>query len=72
MNDKIGKIAAAALDAAVPETYTFMDHDKLTRFADEFACRIIRECININKQELSFAAFEKLMNKYHDHFGVKE
>ena len=38
----------------------------------KFAELIVRECIEINKQELSFNAFERLMNKYKEHFGVEE
>ena len=38
---------------------------------EEFAELIIRECMEINKQELSFNAFEKLLNKYQEHFGVE-
>ena len=33
---------------------------------EKFAKLIVQECIEINKQELSFAAFELLMNKYND------
>lgn len=33
---------------------------------EEYAKLIIQDCIDINKQELSFAAFELLMNKYND------
>ena len=40
--------------------------------AEKFAELIVRECIEINKQELSFNAFERLMNKYKEHFGVEE
>jgi hypothetical protein len=32
---------------------------------------LIKECIEINKQELSFTAFEKLLNRYQEHFGVE-
>ena len=39
---------------------------------EKFAELIVRECIEINKQELSFNAFERLMNKYKEHFGVEE
>jgi hypothetical protein len=38
---------------------------------EKFAKLIIQDCIEINKQELSFTAFERLMNKYHEHFGVE-
>jgi hypothetical protein len=39
---------------------------------ENFGKLIVKECIEINKQELSFNAFEKLLNKYQEHFGVKE
>ena len=38
----------------------------------KFAELIVRECMDINKQELAFNAFERLMNKYKEHFGVEE
>ena len=38
----------------------------------KFAELIVRECIEINKQELAFNAFERLMNKYQEHFTVEE
>ena len=38
----------------------------------KFAELIVRECMEINKQELAFNAFERLMNKYKEHFGVEE
>ena len=39
---------------------------------EKFAELIVKDCIDINQQELSFSAFERLMNKYKDHFGVEE
>ena len=39
--------------------------------AEKFAELIVRECMEINKQELAFNAFERLMNKYKEHFGVE-
>jgi hypothetical protein len=39
---------------------------------EAFAELIVQECITINKQELSFNAFEQLLNKYNDHFGVNK
>ncbi len=76
MNDKIGRIAADALDAAVPETYTFMDQDKLTRFADEFARRIIKECLdqcyNRGMNDALYAGQLKAAAYIEQHFGVEE
>jgi hypothetical protein len=37
----------------------------------KYAELVIKDCIEINKQELSFNAFERLMNQYNDHFGVE-
>ena len=39
---------------------------------EKFAELIVKECMEINKQELSFIAFETLMDRYNEHFGVKE
>ena len=39
---------------------------------EKYAKLIIQDCIEINKQELSFTAFERLMNKYQENFGVEE
>jgi hypothetical protein len=46
------------------------DYDR--KAIEKFALLIVKECIEINKQELSFNAFERLMNKYQEHFGVEE
>jgi len=38
----------------------------------KFAELIVRECTELNKQELAFNAFERLMNRYQEHFGVEK
>lgn len=38
---------------------------------EKFAELIINECIEINKEELAFNAFEKLLNRYQERFGVE-
>ena len=38
----------------------------------KFAELIVKECIEINKQELAFNSFEKLLNRYQEHFGVEK
>ena len=35
---------------------------------EKFAELIVRECTEINKQELAFNAFERLLNRYQEHF----
>lgn len=37
----------------------------------KFAELMIRECVEINNKELSFVAFERLMNRYQEHFGIE-
>lgn len=39
---------------------------------EKYAELIVQECIDINKQELAFNAFERLTNRYQEHFGVEE
>lgn len=47
MNKIAYELAATALDKAVPETYTFLDHDKLDRYTEQLTKLIIEECCNI-------------------------
>ena len=37
---------------------------------EKFGELIVKECIEINKQELAFNAFERLLNRYQENFGV--
>lgn len=39
---------------------------------EKFAELIVKECIELNKQELAFNAFERMLNRYKGHFGVEE
>jgi hypothetical protein len=45
-----------------------MNLEELERFAE----LIVKECIELNRQELAFNAFERVLNKYTEHFGVEE
>jgi hypothetical protein len=38
---------------------------------EKFAELIVRECIELNRQELSFSAFARMLDKYNEHFGVE-
>ena len=62
MNERIKELAVEAGFYANPDIEKF----------EKFAELIVKECIEINKQELAFNAFERLMNKYKEHFGVEE
>ena len=37
---------------------------------EKFAELIVQECIKINRQELSFVAFDVLHDRYVEHFGT--
>ena len=39
---------------------------------ERFAQMIIKECIKINEEELSYVAFDILLEKYHEHFEIEE
>jgi len=65
MNERIKELAhEAGLPTYNPEGIP----TKLEKFAE----LIVKECMEINKQELSFIAFETLMDRYNEHFGIKE
>ncbi len=43
----------------------------IEEYHQKFAELIIRECVELNRQELSFSAFARILDKYDDHFGVE-
>ena len=44
MNERINKLFGQALDRAVPETWTTLDADQLSRLVEKFAELIVQEC----------------------------
>lgn len=69
MNDRVKQLYETAIIATGKEKrFTTTNID----VAERFAVLIVEECMQINKEELSFAAFERLINRYQKHFGVKE
>jgi hypothetical protein len=62
MNERIKEIAVKA------KVEHCISHVRL----EDFAQLIVKECMEINKQELSFIAFETLLDRYNEHFGIKE
>jgi hypothetical protein len=67
MNEQIRKLAIEA--GYLPDSFGIGHWDMPE--CKKFAQLLVAECIEINKQELSFNAFERLMNKYKEHFGVE-
>ena len=72
MNERIKELMGQTLDEKFAYTWSTMDMQDLKKFAERFAELIVKECIEINKQELAFNAFERLMDKYQEHLGVEE
>ena len=69
MDGIVDKLFGQALDEAVPETWTTLDADQLSRLKDKFAELIVRECIAItNDQYFAYEAVEAL----HERFGEKQ
>lgn len=62
MNERIKEIAVKA------KVEHCISHVRL----EDFAQLIVKECIELNKQELSFIAFETLLDRYNEHFGINE
>ena len=72
MNERIKELAerAGLQMGTMLENYT-TPIKTITMEQKKFAELIVKECIEINKQELAFNAFERLLNIYKEHFGVK-
>ena len=49
MNEHIKKLFDRALDQAVPETWTTLSHEQITKLSEVFAELIIQECLKIAK-----------------------
>jgi hypothetical protein len=66
MNERILELADQC------EGRTICDCGEIGFNFEKFAELIIKECIELNKQELAFNAFERMLNRYKEHFGVEE
>ena len=72
MNGRIEELKQQAADY-VDSIDNGIDIEEYRKLLDQkFAELIVQECVEINKQELAFNAFERLMNKYKEHFVVEE
>jgi hypothetical protein len=72
MNERIKQLMGQTLDEKFSGTWSVMDMQDLTKFADRFAEVIVRECQKLNSKELSITAIERLLPLYREHFGVEE
>jgi hypothetical protein len=76
MNERIKQLMGQTLDEKFSGTWSVMDMQDLTKFADRFAELIVQECIDkIENEAAQYAepvwAFE-LVNDIKEHFGVEE
>ena len=71
MNERMIELANKA-NEDIGYTFKLEDAKQIHELMEKFAELIVRECININKEELAFNAFERLFNRYQEHFGVEE
>ena len=80
MNEHIKKLLDRALDQAVPETWTQLSHEQMTRLSGVFAELIVRECMacstwvgkmNTNSVEPVHTA-HAINQRIKQHFGVEE
>jgi hypothetical protein len=65
MNERIKELAEQAV-------YYDEDEESWEFDRKKFAELIVRECIELNRQELSFGAFARMLDKYEDHFGIEK
>jgi hypothetical protein len=71
MNEQINKLFGQALDEAVPETWTTLDTDQLSRLKEKFAWLIVRECSRIADHS-NVTGKSIVGERIKEHFGVKE
>jgi len=74
MNEHIKKLLDKALDQAVPETWTQLSHEQMTRLSSVFAELIVAECCQF---ENSYGGEAGLVARHYsrkikEHFGVEE
>jgi hypothetical protein len=69
MNERIKELSKQAYEDVIQNTPSFLVTKEM--FEEKFAELIVRECIELNRQELSFSAFARMLDKYSEHFGVE-
>jgi hypothetical protein len=76
MNDQIKALMGQTLDEKFAGTWSTMDMQDLTKFAERFAELIVKECLDIvNRKEYSYHEADPLWETAQlikQHFGVEE
>jgi hypothetical protein len=74
MNPRIRELQHQAMSSILNGNDPDGDVERMyipAEFTTKFAELIVRECVELNRQELSFSAFARMLDKYEDHFGVE-
>jgi len=83
MNEQIRELLKHAVDQAVPETWTTLNSEQLSKLKTKFAELIVGECAKISEQSQwteakgeYYEGFNEAMvyvsNKIKEHFGVDD
>ena len=79
MNERIKELFGKALDEAVPETWTVLNPEQLSRLKTKFAVLIVREMLEITdahtevfQTDRDQAVIEHIKQSVKTHFGVEE
>lgn len=67
MNERIKELYEQSIEQHVSNNMAWEELNP-----EKFTELIVKECIELNRQELAFNAFERMLNRYKEHFGVKE
>jgi hypothetical protein len=68
MNTKTKELFAQALDTAVPETWTALTPEQLTKVMEKFGELLVRECADIAADMSALDIYEEIR----EHFGVTQ
>lgn len=69
MSERIQKLAEQALDQAVPETWSKLSPEQLSKFKDKFAELIIRETLEVARAGIEFG--DSMEDAVEQYFEIK-
>ena len=72
MNERTKALFNKALDQAVPETWTTLSYEQMTKLSQVFAELIVLECAEIALVDGQSTGNFDTFNKIQKHFGVEE
>jgi hypothetical protein len=72
MNERIKELYEQSLIRETDKDHAGNPMLVIKQNTEKFAELIIKECIELNKQELAFNAFERMLTRYKEHFGIEE